>query len=223
MALAAIGVGYFVSQNVNLTPPMASTQAEMVDSLYSTLLGIASAIFVLVEGGLIFAVIRFRRRHSRPAEPATFEGSLRLEFIWTVIPAIIVIWLAIHSADIVTKLHETPPDSMAVRVIAQQFSWQFEYPEYGIRTSELHVPEDRPVALELTSMDVIHSFWVPAFRIKQDALPDLTTHTTFTAVLPGTYPVACAELCGPGHSIMRSQVIVHSADEFDQWLQEAGG
>ncbi len=197
-------------------------QAEMVDGLYRSMLGIAASIFLLVEGGLVYAVIKFRRSPTRQGEGEPIYENSQLEVAWTLIPALIVIWLAIHSAQILVKLHQTPADSLAVHVTAQQFSWQFEYPQYGIRSSELHVAEGMPVALELSSVDVIHSFWVPAFRIKQDAFPGRTTSTTFTAVLTGQFPVVCAELCGPGHSIMRSQVVVHDRAGFESWLQEAG-
>lgn len=220
---AVIALGMVVATNIDLTPPMASSRAVLVDQLLNTLLGIAAAIFLLVEGALLYSVLRFRRRKNHQGEGVQTHGDNQLELAWTVVPAMIVLWVAIHSAGILTEISTTPPDAMPVRVIAQQFVWQFEYPEYGVQSSTLHVPVDRPVALELTSNDVIHSFWVPAFRLKQDALPGRITRNTFTPVLTGTFPVVCAELCGVGHSIMTTQVVVHETADFDAWLEEAGG
>lgn len=220
--LLVLGAGILVGSTVKLTPPLASTQSLLVDGLFNTMLGIAAAIFLLVEGVLLYAVLRFRRRPERTGEGIPIHGSNRLEFAWTFIPALIVFWLAVYSSQIIVQLHETPADSLVVQVTARQFSWQFDYPEYGIRSTELHVPAGRPVALELTSLDVIHSFWVPAFRIKQDALPERTTRTTFTARMEGHFPVVCAELCGAGHAVMRSVVIVHQPADFEAWLQAEG-
>ncbi len=220
---AVIALGIVVANNLNLTPPMAASRAVQVDQLFNSLVGIAAAIFLLVEGALVYSVLRFRRRKGHQGEGIPTHGDNQLEVAWTVVPAMIVVWVAIHSAGVLTEISTTPPDAMPVRVTAQQFVWQFEYPEYGIQSPALHVPVDRPVALELTSNDVIHSFWVPAFRLKQDAFPGRTTHNTFTAVMTGTYPVVCAELCGAGHSIMRSEVVVHEQSDFEDWLEEAGG
>lgn len=220
---AVIALGIVVASNINLTPPMAASRAVLVDQLFNTLLGIAAAIFLLVEGALVYAVFRFRRRKNHQGEGVANHGDNQLELAWTVVPAMIVLWVAIHSAGILTEISTTPPDAMPVRVTGQQFIWQFEYPEYGIQSSTLHVPVDRPVALELTSNDVIHSFWVPAFRLKQDALPGTVTRNTFTAVMTGTFPVRCAELCGVGHSVMTTEVVVHEPADFESWLEEAGG
>lgn len=219
--LVVIAFGVLVAKTINITPPEASIQAVMVDDLYRKMLGIAAAIFLLVEGGLVYAVIKFRRSPTRQGEGEQIYENNQLELAWTVMPALIVIWLAVTSAGIVTKLHQTPSDAMPVQVIAEQFNWTFEYPQYGFSSPELHVARGTPVALELSSKDVIHSFWVPAFRIKQDAFPGRTTRTTFTAVMTGEFPVVCAELCGPGHSLMRSKVVVHDPADFQSWLEEA--
>lgn len=220
--LVVLGAGVLVGSTVNLTPPLASMQSVMVDGLFNTMLGIAAAIFLLVEGVLLYAVLRFRRRPGHEGEGVPIHGSNRLEVAWTVIPALIVFWLAVYSSQILVQLHRVPADALLVQVTARQFNWEFEYPQYGVRSPELHVVEAQPVSLELHSTDVIHSFWVPAFRIKQDALPGMTTRTTFTARMPGRYPVVCAELCGAGHAIMHSAVIVHDRADFEAWLQEAG-
>ncbi len=221
--LLVLGAGILVGRYVNLMPPAATVEAVIVDRLFSTMLGIAFAIFVLVEGVLLYAVLRFRRRSGHEGEGVPIHGSNRLELAWTFIPALIVFWLSAVSGQVIFRLDAPPDDALRVRVVAQQFTWQFEYPEYGITSTELNVPVDVPVELEVISRDVIHSFWVPAFRLKEDALPMRETHMTFTASTVGEYPVVCAELCGAGHAIMRTQVHVQTQEEFAGWLAEAGG
>lgn len=220
--LVVVG-GILVGTQVRLMPTIASAEAALVDRLYSSMLGIAAGIFFLVEGALLYAVLRFRKRPGHEGEGVATHGDNQLEIAWTIAPALIVFWLAAYSAQVLVRLHEVGEDSELVQVTAQQFTWRFDYPDYGITSADLHVPVGSPVLLELTSMDVIHSLWVPAFRIKQDARPMATTMTNFTAELAGEYPIVCAELCGAGHAQMRSKVIVHEPDEFQRWLEEAGG
>jgi len=121
-----------------------------------------------------------------------------------------------YAVEIPTEGHAP----LVVEVTARQFVWQFEYPASGISSPELHVPAGSPVQLELVAQDVIHSLWVPAFRLKQDALPHTSTFLSFTATTPGEFPIVCAELCGPGHAVMRSRVVVHEPEDFARWLEE---
>jgi cytochrome c oxidase subunit 2 len=222
-AVLVVAGGIFVGTQVRLMPPIASAEAAMVDRLYSSMLGIAAGIFFLVEGALLYAVLRFRKRRGHEGEGVATHGDNQLEIAWTVAPALIVFWLAAYSSQVLVQLHEVGEDAELIQVTTWQFSWEFEYPDYGITSSDLHVPVGTPVILELTSKDVIHSLWIPAFRIKQDARPMATTTTNFTAELVGEYPIVCAELCGVGHSLMRSRVIVHEQAEYERWLEEAGG
>ena len=221
--LFVLGAGILVGRYVDLMPTSATLEAALIDRLFSIMLGIAFAIFILVEGVLLYAVLRFRRRKGHEGEGVPLHGSNRLELAWTVIPALIVFWLAAVSGQVIFRLDAPPEDALRVRVVARQFSWQFEYPEYGVSSSELNVPIDVPVELELISMDVIHSFWVPAFRLKQDALPMRETRLNFTATIVGEYPVVCAELCGAGHAVMRTRVFVQERETFASWLAEGGG
>lgn len=221
--LLVIATGLLVGRFVRLMPPIASDQAILVDGLFGTMLGIAAAVFLLVLGSLLYVVFRFRRRPGHQGEGIPIHGSNRLEFAWTFMPALIVLWLAVYSSQILIQLRADGEEALQVNVIARQFVWQFEYPEFGIVSADLHVPADTPVRLEITSLDVIHSFWVPAFRIKQDAFPQTTKVVRFTANRPGEYPVACAELCGAGHAVMRSQVVVHEPEDFTRWVEEQGG
>lgn len=195
----------------------------MIDRLFSIMLGIAFAVFLLVEGVLLYAVLRFRRRGDHEGSGVPIHGSNRLELAWTFIPALIVFWLAAVSSQVIFALNQSPQDALRVRVVARQFTWQFEYPEHGITSPELHLPLGQPVELELVSLDVIHSFWVPAFRLKEDALPMMDTSLNITASAIGRYPVVCAELCGAGHAIMRTETVVMHPDDFDIWLAEEGG
>jgi cytochrome c oxidase subunit 2 len=221
--LLVIASGLLVGRYVRLMPPIASEEAVMVDGLFRTMLGIAAAVFLLVLGSLLYAVFRFRKRPGHQGEGIPIHGSNRLEFAWTFIPALIVFWLAAYSSQVLVQLHDPDKHALQVNVIARQFVWQFEYPEFGIVSTDLHVPADRPVRLELLSQDVIHSFWVPAFRIKQDAFPQRSTLVSFTANRLGKYPVVCAELCGAGHAVMRSQVVVHELEDFTRWVEEQTG
>jgi len=218
--LFVLVAGILVGRNVNLMPVSASLEAAVIDRLFSIMLGIAFAIFLLVEGVLLYAVLRFRRRKGHEGEGVPIHGSNRLELAWTVIPALIVFWLSAVSGQVIFRLDAPPVDAVRVRVVARQFSWQFEYPEYGVSSHELNVPIDVPVELELISMDVIHSFWVPAFRLKQDAIPMRETRLNFTATIAGEYPVVCAELCGAGHAAMRTRVFVQEQADFATWLAE---
>ena len=111
-------------------------------------------------------------------------------------------------------------DALSVDVTAMQFAFIFHYPQANIITGELHIPADRPIALHMEARDVIHAFWVPQFRLKQDVIPGQPTLLSFTATRPGTYPIVCAELCGPYHGGMRSSVVVHEPDAFDEWLSK---
>lgn len=214
--------GLLVGRSVRLMPPNASEEGLAVDELYQSMLGIAAAVFLLVLGALLYAVVRFRRRPGHEGEGIPIRGSDRLELAWTIMPALVVFWLAAYSSQVLGRLHEARQAPLVVEVTAQQFVWQFQYPDYGIASQDLHLPAGRPVRLELSSLDVIHSLWVPAFRLKQDAVPGAQTYLQLTATQPGEYPLVCAELCGAGHAVMLSRVVVHSPAEFEQWIEEAG-
>jgi cytochrome c oxidase subunit 2 len=224
-ALVIIASGVAVGFFVRLMPQAASTEAGQIDILYSSMLGIAAAIFLLVEGLLIFAAFRFRRKPGDDTDGPPVHGSNRLELAWTVVPAVIVIWLGVYSYQVLTELQTPRPNAMLVEVTARQFQWQFRYPDTGVISNDLYVPQGQAVRLKLHSEDVIHSFWVPAFRIKQDAMPLRDTETFFTASALGEFPIVCAELCGAGHAQMglTNRVIVQSPADFDAWMAEQAG
>ncbi|MGB3495055.1 MAG: cytochrome c oxidase subunit II [Elainellaceae cyanobacterium] len=274
-------ISLWVGQNHGLMPEQASVQAPLVDELFDVMVTIGTALFIVVEGAILYFVIRFRRRAGDDEDGIPLEGNLPLEAFWTAIPAIIVIGLGLYSVEVFQDMggfspggqqgppiaaHEatliaqapsnreiagdvmpllaagdmeamespqrTPqvygfgasPEAgdrtadLVVDVSGMQYAWLFNYPDSGILTGELHIPVDRDVQLNITARDVIHSFWVPQFRLKQDAIPGEQTELRFVASRPGTYPIVCAELCGSYHGGMRAEVIVHSEEEFEQWL-----
>jgi len=198
-------------------PDQASTISSEVDLLYTFLVGMTlffvGLIFLMVA---IFA-IRYRRRSSDEIPRPNF-GSLRLEIVWSVIPLLISIGIFIWSASVFFDIQRVPANAMQVYGVGKQWMWKFQHPEGNREINELHVPAGRPVKITLTSEDVIHSFFVPAFRIKQDALPGRYTTTWFQATKPGTYHLFCAEYCGTQHSGMRGSVVVMEPAQYEAWL-----
>jgi cytochrome c oxidase subunit 2 len=211
---AGIAMGIF---NPFLTGA-ASTQGSLIDALFSITLGLGTAVFVIVQGFLIYSIVRFARQPGDEGDGLPIRGNTRLEIIWTTVPAIVVVFIGTYSYRTLAALDRPQPGELVVEVRAMQFAWQFYYPDYDVTSNELHIPVDEPVFLKMHSNDVIHSFWVPAFRIKEDVLPDRITETRITGTEIGAFPIVCAELCGAGHAIMRSQAIVQSDAEFKQWL-----
>lgn len=221
VSMLLLVVGYLAATQLNLMPAEASTRAVAVDQLFRVLLGVAAVIFVLVEGALVYAVIRFRRRAGDDADAAPIHGNTTLEVVWTAIPAMIVVAIGFYAYQVLTEIEQPAPSPMVVEVVGRQFIWQFRYPEHGVTSQELHLPVNRPVRLEITSGDVIHSFWVPQFRGKRDATPGRVSEFLVTPTEIGEFPVRCAELCGAGHAAMNTKVIVESQADFEAWLAES--
>ena len=216
--------GVLVGRFVPLMPVRASGRAVQVDVLFNTMLGIAAAIFLLVEGVLVYSVFRFRRRKGETGEGLPLHGSDRLEIAWTLVPTLIVLWLGAYSYQTFAQMITPPRNAMPIEVISRQFQWEFRYADSGITSNDLYLPAGKPIRLTITSEDVLHSFWVPAFRVKQDAIPGSQTEAFFTADVPGKYRVVCAELCGAGHATMglTSYVYVQQPAEFDAWVAQQG-
>jgi cytochrome c oxidase subunit 2 len=221
LALGAAACGTELPQN-SLNP--AGPEARKIDDLWWLVFWIAAVIFVLVEGALIYAVVRFRRRKDSDDEVRQVHGNTRLEILWTIIPVVILAVIAVPTLRTIFDLRGEPDPSenaLEVNVIGHQWWWEFEYPEYGIETAtELHIPEDRPVYLSLISADVIHSFWVPQLNGKRDAVPGRVNHLTLVADAPGIFLGQCAEFCGLAHADMRHRVVAHTAADFDAWVAE---
>lgn len=256
----------WIGQTHTLLPVQASQQAPLVDGFFNIMFTIAIALFLIVEGTILFFLVKFRRRRGDDTDGVPVEGNVPLEIFWTAIPSVIVIGLGIYSVDVFNQMggfepgshahspahvahasgsaiaatlndtaapttapsigigaskNQSKPADLVVNVRGMQYAWIFDYPNNGVTTGELHVPIGADVQLNLSAQDVIHSFWVPQFRLKQDALPGIATELRFTATKTGTYPVVCAELCGGYHGSMRSQVIVHTPEDYDRWLTES--
>ncbi|MGK7906346.1 MAG: cytochrome c oxidase subunit II [Synechococcus sp.] len=263
VTLASVWIG----QHNGLLPEQASIQAPLVDNFFNTMIGIAFALFLLVQGAIILFAIQYRQREGDDSDGLPVEGNVSLEAFWTLIPTVIVMGLGIYSVDIfaqmggfvpaqpAVEIAETPQEyslelassslegegtdsllenklptfgyggnpaetDLTVDVTGLQYAWLFNYPGYDILAGELHVPVNQTVQLNLQAQDVIHSFWVPQFRLKQDAIPGQPTQLNFTANRIGSYPVVCAELCGAYHGGMRTEVVVESAEDFAAWLEE---
>ncbi|WP_353928961.1 cytochrome c oxidase subunit II [Okeanomitos corallinicola TIOX110] len=268
-------VSFWYGQNHGLLPVAASDEAVLIDGLFNAMLTVSIGIFLIVEGVLIYSVIKYRRRAGDNEDGPAIEGNVPLEILWTAIPAIIVLGISVYSFDVYNQIgglslhdgHEMPmmEESMSkpgtaiaatltnapgnldtnevallaeansgigtsedktgesqpliVDVAALQYAWLFTYPDTGILTGELHVPIGQEVQLNMKANDVIHAFWVPEFRLKQDVIPGRETQVRFTTRKIGQYPLICAELCGPYHGAMQSQVIVESQADFDSWMQ----
>lgn len=258
-------VGIFVTlaslwygQNHGLLPVAASSEAELVDGLFNTMMTIGFGLFLLVEGALVVAAFRFRREEGDMGDGEHLEGNIPLEIVWTAIPAVIVLGISIYSFDIYSRMggldlmdHNMSPTKsvevayapdeadmpllsaatggmgimpgmegdpvLSVGVVGLQYAFIFNYPN-GIVAGELHVPVNQPVELNLSAQDVLHAFWLPEFRIKQDMIPGQDTKLVFNPNREGTYAVVCAELCGPYHGGMRAQIVVDSADEYAAWV-----
>jgi cytochrome c oxidase subunit 2 len=205
--------------SIGLLPVQASLQAVEVDRLLNVHLWLISFLFSLIVGILLYSLVVFRRRKGETGDGAHIEGNNTLEVFWTMIPLFAVIFLAYIGAASLGETRRIDPTALQVRVIAGQWYWRYQYPEYGISTSDLVLPIGRQVDLQMTSNDVIHSFWVPEFRLKQDLVPGQTTELRITPSLIGEYKVRCAELCGTSHSYMEGLVSVVSQEDFDAWVQ----
>ena len=197
--------------------------AEMVDDLFMTTVYLATFVFIVVEGALLWAIFKYRGKSTDP-DPKQVHGSTLVEIIWTVVPAVVLAMVAVPTVKTIFATAKVPTTSadgqapMKVEIIGHQWWWEFRYPELGITTAnELHVPVGRTIDLRMKSYDVIHSFWIPQFAGKRDVFPNRETRLWFTAKATGAYPGACAEFCGLQHGRMNFYVMVDTPEEFATW------
>jgi cytochrome c oxidase subunit II len=196
-----------------------STAADDIDTLLDVMIVLSSFVFSLVMVLMGYALWKWRAKPGDEGDGEPIHGNTRLEVAWTVIPTVIVLFGAGYSWAVLANIEERDPNHMDVDVYAQQFAWSFTYPGADkFSRGELHVPVDRQVVFSLHGLDVIHSFWVPEWRIKKDAVPGITTQAVLTPDREGTYQLICTELCGFGHATMRSTVVVESQEDFQRWL-----
>ena len=255
-------ISLWYGQNHGLLPTAASSDAGDVDELFNFMMTIATGLFLLVEGVLVYSLIKFRRKEGDTTDGPPIEGNVPLEIVWTAIPTVIVFILSIYSFEIYNRMGgldpmtagdpgpqmahahhgsalvaldpdrqnlalglgaspDTDPNAqpLEIKVNGIQYAWIFTYPD-GVVSGEIHVPVDRPVALNMTAGDVIHAFWLPEFRIKQDVIPGRETNLVFTPNKIGQYPVVCAELCGAYHGGMKTQLYVQTEEDYQKWIQE---
>jgi len=209
-------------------PENVSTYGGKIDGLFYLILWITGIIFLLVQFLMLLFLFRYRRREGRPARYT--HGSNRLEVIWTIVPAVICVVLALLSRRSWAEIKQSlPQGAMNVEIVAEQFAWNIRYPgpdekletaDDVVTLNQLHFPVGRPLIVTLRSKDVIHSFFLPEFRVKQDAVPGMTTRIWFEATRVGNWEISCAELCGLGHYRMKGFVTVETPEEFERWLAE---
>jgi cytochrome c oxidase subunit II len=260
-------VSLWYGQNHGLLPVAASSEAVEVDGIFNFMMTIATGLFLLIQGVLIFAIVKFRRKKGDNTDGPPIEGNVPLEIFWTAIPTVIVFILAIYSFEIYNNMggldpmasgdsgthqmahhshgmmpqklvalnpdrnsvalglgvspgEESQQPPIVVDVKGIQYAWLFTYKDTGIISGELHLPVNKPVQLNIQAGDVLHAFWLPEFRIKQDAIPGRNTELAFTPTLVGDYPVICAELCGSYHGGMKTKLYVQNQEDYDKWLAE---
>src|SRR5436305_5250787 len=220
-AIAAV-IGIAVALIIPWFPSDGSTQSHNIRTLYDVLLIVSVPIFVLVETVVVYSVWKFRMKpgdENRDGPP--IHGNTRLEVLWTAIPAVLIVGLCTYAYTVLRSNEKTHPGAMVVNVTERQFAFGFSYPQAAgkqIVSPTLYLPKGRPVVFKLRSLDVIHSFFVPEFSQKLDAVPGITTTLRVTPTRLGLYPAECTELCGAGHGLMRASVYVVQPVAFQHWL-----
>ena len=209
-------------------PENVSTYGKDIDRLFYIIYYITGVSFLLVSGTMVVFLVLYRQREGRRA--TYVHGNTTLEIIWTIVPAIILVVLSFMSQASWGHIKgRVPPSDVHVQVTAKQFNWEILYPgpDGKIGTAddlqmenEMHVPVGKVVRVTLKAKDVIHSFFLPNLRLKQDAVPGREIQAWFEATKPGRYEIPCAELCGFGHSGMLGHLTVHTADDYDKWVKE---
>ena len=223
LAIVSLAIGAVIAVlmvQIDWNGEAASTAAAPIDTLLDWMVVISSFVFAIVCVFLGYALYRWRVKPGDEGDGLPIHGNTRLEVIWTVIPTIIVLFAAGYSWVVLDDIEERDADPLIVNVYSQQFAWTFGYPTEGNKWSEgeFHVPVGRQVVFKMNAQDVIHSFWVPEWRIKKDNVPGITTEAIITPDRPGTFQLICTELCGAGHATMRATVVVESEKKFNRWV-----
>jgi cytochrome c oxidase subunit 2 len=218
LVIAVAFLTYTGLNALHVMPVNASVQATEIDWMWNLMLVAMSFLFSLIIVPMFYSLVVFRRRKDDTTDAEHVEGNTPLEITWTVIPLFVVVIFAYLGAGNLARTVRNYPDAMVVKVVGSQWSWKFEYPEYGITTRELYLPEDKPILLRMESTDVIHSFWVPEFRVKQDLVPGRVTELRITPTRIDEYKVRCAELCGTSHYAMEQPVVVVDGASFTAWV-----
>jgi cytochrome c oxidase subunit 2 len=223
-------------------PPQASAESQLIDDLFSFLVTLGTFIFLGVLVALIYSLLFQRAGRYDFSDGPPIEGNVTLEIVWTAIPFVLVIWIAGYSYQVYDRMSilgpmehihslgmataeaaplESTASSERIEVLARQWSWEFRYPEQDVTSTELHLPSNQRVKLVLKSEDVLHGFYVPAFRVKQDIIPDRTIDFEFTPIREGRYPLRDSQYSGTYFAAMQADVVVESPEAYHQWLTKA--
>jgi len=229
IGVVAAGIGILIGLEIPWFPPEAAKQAHTIDTLYYVLIIVTVPIFVLVTMVVLFSAFRWRMRSGEDRlDGPPIHGNTQLEVIWTALPSTLIAALVVYAAIVLHDIGVKKPGELRVGAYGQQFEWTFTYPTLHdaqgqpITTADLVLPINKPVNFEIHGVDVIHTLWIPAFRIQEDAVPGITTNFRATPDRLGTYPVVCNQLCGYGHSTMRTTLHVVTAAAFQTWLAQHG-
>jgi cytochrome c oxidase subunit 2 len=224
-ALVAAAIGIVLSYTIHWFPVQASTQARNTDRLYHVLVIASIPIFVIVVTMVLFSVWHFRMKPGEELKDGPpIHGNTRLEVFWTAIPTVLLLGMVGYSFVVLHENEKKPANEIQIEVTGQQFAWSYQYPSAltggaPITSYQLYMPEGESVEFNLHSKDVVHAFWIPAFRIQEDVVPGITTHWRATPDRLGSYPVVCNLLCGLGHSLMRSTAHVVTPTQFQTWIK----
>ncbi len=217
VAAITTGIAYFI----DWLPEAASEERQGIDLVFWVTVAICIFVFAIVAAVSIYAGVKFRVRPDDESDGPPIHGHTGIEIVWTAVPTLLVTIIAVLSAVVLAQNDSPKGVPLRVEVLAQQYAWQFTYPEQGgIKATNLYLPIDRSTKLELTARDVLHSFWVPEFGQKQDAVPGIVTTIVITPTKTGEYRLICTELCGLGHALMRTRAIVLSQADFEAWTEE---
>ncbi len=221
LAIVIGGVTTAVALLIDWIPQQASEQAERVDTLMWFVVWACVAIFTLVTTVLVYAAFRFRAKPGDESDGPPIHGNTKLEIVWTLVPTLLLAVMAVWAYLVLSDNEALASDRLVVNVTAEQFVWSFTYPGGQVASGDLRLPEGRQVELQMRSKDVIHDFYVKEFRVKEDVVPGITTDLIINPNRVGTYQAVCAELCGAGHGVMRTRVIVMEPSAYDAWLAQA--
>jgi cytochrome c oxidase subunit II len=221
VTIASTAVMSAVMLSINWDGQEASTAAPKIDDLLNVMIVLSSFVFSLVMVMLFYALWKFKAKPGDESDGEPIHGNTRLEIAWTVIPTIIVLFGAGYSWSVLNEIEEKKDNAITVDVFSQQYAWSFAYPEEGYlwKEGEFHVPVNRQIQFKMHAQDVIHSFWVPEWRIKKDNVPGITTTAIVTPDKVGTYQLICTELCGFGHATMRAKVVVEPMGKWEKWVE----
>ena len=211
-------IGAVLVMGMQIIPVIASTEAEIEDDAFVLLTAVSVPVLMFVVVALVYSALRFRARDETTDGPPV-HGHRGFQAAWVAISFVMVLGLFVYGTVGLIAIRGAQSADFEVKVSAEQWAWHYEYPATGAKADELHIPVNRRVHLLITSADVIHSFWVPALGVKQDAVPGHPTEIYVTATDLGTYPAMCAELCGLGHTTMTTTVVVSDNASLDDWLR----